>query len=103
MLASCLMGKALKRLKNNKGHSAMVHSTLEKNCCDSSKDECIQNTCGYYQFDNVYSWFKNEGNSSGENSATSTDFVTYQRWVREEGKIKKQTISKPKSEFEVAW
>ena len=50
------------------------------------------------QFDNVYSQLKDEGNSIGENSATSTDeeneesdvsedFVTYQGWVRKEGKI----------------
>ena len=48
-------------------------------------------------------------NSTGKNSATSTDeeneeshtdedFVTYQRWIREEEEIKKKTISKPKNE-----
>ena len=64
------------------------------------------------QFDNVYSQFKDEENSSEENSATFTneeneestaneDFVTHLCWVREERKIKKKTISKLKNEFEV--
>ena len=49
---------------------------------------------------------KDKGNSSEENSLASSDeeneesdveedFVTYQLWAREEGKIKKKTISKP--------
>lgn len=65
------------------------------------------------QFKNVYGQFKDEGNSSEETSATSTDeeneesdvdedFVAYQRWVQEKGKMKK-TIFKPKNEFEVLW
>ena len=108
------MRKALKILKDTKGHLTMVHDILETNFCDSSKDECIQDTCEDCQFDNIYSQFKDEGNSSGENSATSNDdeiqesdvdeyFATYQRWVQQEGKINKKTISKPKNEFKVLW
>ena len=108
------MGKALTRLNDTKGHPTMVHEIVENYCCDSSKDECIQSTCEACQFNNVYSQFKDEGNSSGENSATFTDeeseesdidedFVTYQRWVREEGKINKKSFSKPKNKFEVLW
>ena len=44
--------------------------------------------------------------SSGEENEESDideDFVTYQLWEREEGKIKKKTISKPNNEFEVIW
>ena len=33
----------------------------------------------------------------------SNDFVTYQRWVRQEEKIKNKTISKLRNEFEVLW
>ena len=66
------------------------------------------------QFDNIYSQLKDEGNSIGENSATSTDeeneesdvsedFVTYQGWVRKEGKIRKKTISQPKKSFTASY
>ena len=62
----------------------------------------------------MYNKFKDEGNSSEENSLASSDeenkesdvgedFVMYQPWVREEGKKKKKTISKPKNEFDVIW
>ena len=67
------MRKALKRLKDIKGHPTMVHDIVEKYCCDSSKDECLQGTCENCQFGNVYSQFKDKGNSSGENNATSND------------------------------
>ena len=61
-----------------------------------------------------FNQFKDDGNLREENSLASSDeeneesdvdedFVTYQLWVREEGKIKKKTISKPKNEFEVIW
>ena len=61
-----------------------------------------------------FNQFKDDGNLREENSLASSDeeneesdvdedFVTYQLWVREEGKIKKKTISKPKNEFEVMW
>lgn len=33
----------------------------------------------------------------------SNDFVTYQRWARQEEKIKNKTISKLRNEFEVLW
>ena len=108
------MRKALKILKDTKGHPTMVNDIIETNFCDSSKDECIQDTCEDCQFDNIYSQFKDEGNSSGENSATSNDdeiqesdvdeyFATYQRWVQQEGKLNKKTISKPKNELKVLW
>ena len=74
----------------------------------------MQGTCEECRFDNIYNQFKDEWNSSQENSLTSSDeengesdidedFVTYQLWVPEEGKIKKKTISKPNNEFEVIW
>ena len=85
---------------------------MEKYCCNLSKSECTQGTYEDYQFDSVYNQFKDEGNSCDANSATYTDeeneesdveknFVTYQHWIQEEGKIKKKTISKPKIESEV--
>ena len=109
-----LMGKALNRLKDIKGYPTMVHDIVEKYCCNSAQDECMQGTCEECRFDNIYNQFKDEGNSSEENSLASSDeeneesdvdedFVTYQLWVREEGKIKKKTISKPKNELEVIW
>ena len=66
------------------------------------------------RFDNIYNQSKDEENSSEENSLASSDeenkesdvdedFVKYQFWVREEGKIKRKTISKPKNESEVIW
>lgn len=67
------MGEALKKLKDIKGHPTMVQDMVEKYCCNSSKDECIQRTCEVCQFDNVYSQFNDEGNSSQKNSATSTN------------------------------
>ena len=114
---ACLMGKALKNYtqqRTPRGHTTTEHNIVEKYCCDSPKDECVQGTHEDCQFDNIYSQFKDDGNSSGENNASSTDreneesdvnkdFVTYQHWVREEGKIKKKTISKPKSEYKVLW
>lgn len=51
------MGEALKRLKDIKGHPTMVQDMVEKYCCNSSKDECIQRTCEDCQFDDVYSQF----------------------------------------------
>ena len=89
-----------------------MHDTVEKYCCNSAQDECMQGTCEECRFENIYNQFKDEGNSSEENSLVSSDekneesdvdedFVTYQLWVREEGKIKKKTISKPKNQFEV--
>ena len=61
--------------------------------------------CEECWFDNLYNQFKDKGNSSEENSLASSDeeneesdveedFVTYQLWAREEGKIKKKAISK---------
>ena len=111
---ACLMGKALERLKDIKGHPTMAHDIVEKYCCNLSKSECTQGRYEDCQFDSVYNQFKDEGNSFGENIATSTDeeneesdvekdFVMYQRWIREEGKIKKKTICKPKIESEVLW
>lgn len=108
------MRKSLKILKDTKGHPTMVNDIIETNFCDSSKDGCIQDTCEDCQFDNIYSQFKDEGNSSGENSGTSNDdeiqesdvdeyFATYRRWVQQEGKINKKTISKRKNEFKVLW
>ena len=75
---------------------------------DSSKDESVQGTGEDCQFDNIYSQFKDEGNSSGENSITSSDkeneessvdkdLVTYQRLVREQGNINKKKNFKPKN------
>ena len=102
------MRKALKILKDTKGHPTMVNDIIETNFCDSSKDGCIQNTCKDCQFDNIYSQFKDEGNSSGENSGTSNDdeiqesdvdeyFATYQRWVQQEGKTRKRFLSRKTS------
>ena len=109
-----LMGKALNRLKDIKGHPTMVHDIVEKYCCSSAEDESLQGTCEECRFDNISNQFKDEGNSSEENSLASSDkenqksdvdedFVTYQLWVQEEGKIEKKTISNLKNEFEVIW
>ena len=108
------MGKALKRLKDIKGQPTMVHEIVEQYCYNSAQDECMQGTCEECRFDNIYNQFKYEENSNEENSRAPSqeeneesdgdkDFVTYQLCVREEGKIKKKTISKPKNEFEVIW
>ena len=104
-----LIGKALNRLKDIKGQPTMIHDIVEKCCCNSAQDEYIQGTCEECRFDNIYNQFKDEGKSSEESSLASCDkeneekyvdedFVTYQLWVREEGRIKKKTISKPKNE-----
>ena len=65
------MRKSLKILKDTKGHPTMVNDIIETNFCDSSKDGCIQDTCEDCQFDNIYSQFKDEGNSSGEPPMTT--------------------------------
>ena len=109
-----LMGKSLKRLKDIKGQPTMVHEIVEQYCYNSAQDEYMQGTCEECRFDNIYNQFKYEENSNEENSRAPSqeeneesdgdkDFVTYQLCVREEGKIKKKTISKPKNEFEVIW
>ena len=114
MLKCLINGKSTYRLKDIKGHPTMAHGIVEKYCCNSAQDECMQGTCEKCRFGNMYNKFKDEGNSSEENSLASSDeenkesdvgedFVMYQPWVREEGKKKKKTISKPKNEFEVIW
>ena len=67
------MGKALNRLKGIKGHPTMVHGIVEKYFCNSAQDECMQGTCEKCRFDNMYSKFKGEENSSEENSLASSD------------------------------
>ena len=103
-----VMGKALNRLKDIKGHLTMVPDILQKYCCNSAQDECMQGTCEECLFGNIYNQFKDEENSSEENSLAfsdeeneesyvNEDFVMYQLWVQGEEKIKKKMISKPKN------
>ena len=44
-----------------------------------------------------------EKDKENQKSDVDKDFVTYQLWVQEEGKIEKKTISNIKNEFEVIW
>ena len=48
-----LMGKALNRLKDIKGHPTIAHGIVEKCCCNSAQDECMQTTCEECRFDNI--------------------------------------------------
>lgn len=102
---TCLMAKALKRYK--KGHPTDAHHIMEKYCCDSSQEACINGVCkecDVMQILNTWESDSSSDSSSSEAESEKENHLSYDCWIRQDKKIKKVTTSKPDiNEFYNEW
>ena len=106
---SFLLAKGINKCVKGVNLPANPHEIVEKNCYDSSSEDCMLGSCVQYSSPNKFSGNDEEISSNDSDNTdpsgreTDGDQVTYSKWSRIEKKVQKITVTDDCSDCVGSW